>query len=178
MPLTDHLDDAPLGRLVAMAGHLATQRWSRYLAEAYGLSPGGAAVLMALHSDGRLLHNEVADRCAVRAATLTGVVDTLVRSGHVERVNNEGDRRAVWVNLTAEGSAIAAQLHRRVRHRDSLTSVDADPSNEAVIRRFLIEYITRLADKEENDSGRRGPGPGQEVPEDTSQRGRSAHVRG
>jgi MarR family transcriptional regulator, organic hydroperoxide resistance regulator len=133
---------------------------------------------MALHGDGRLLHNEVADRCAVRAGTLTGVVDTLVRSGHVERVNNEGDRRAVWVNLTAEGSAVAAQLHRRVQHRDALTSIDADPDNEAVIRRFLIEFITRLSDKEDNDSGRGSSGPGQAVPEDTGQRGRSALVRG
>lgn len=136
-----------------MAGHLATQRWSRYLAEAYGLSPGGAAVLMALHRDRELLHNEVADRCAVRAATLTGVVDTLVRSGHVERVNDEDDRRAVWIRLTHEGVSVAAQLQRKARQRKALTSVDADPDNEAVIRRFLVELITRLSEGKETDEG-------------------------
>jgi DNA-binding MarR family transcriptional regulator len=83
------------------------------------------------------------------------VVDTLVRSGHVERKADEVDRRTVWVTVTRKGADVGAKVIKRVtgHGRDgservirSLTSVDADPDNEAVIRRFLIELIVRLSD--------------------------------
>ena len=66
----------------------------------------------------------------------------------------------VWVTLTPKGVAVAAKVHRRVtgegprgseRAIRALTSVDADPKNEAVIRRFLVELITRLSEAEEHE---------------------------
>ena len=151
------LDDAPLGRLVAMAGHLASERWTRYVSDSYGLSPAGAAVLMALSHDRKMNHGDLADLCYIRPATLTGVVDTLVKSGHVERKVDEADRRAVWVTLTRRGSDVAAKVTKRVtghgvdgseRVIRAFTSVDADPDNEAIIRRFLVELILRLSEGE------------------------------
>lgn len=115
-------------------------------------------MLMSLSRDRKMTHKELADRCFIRPATLTGVVDTLVRSGHVERRDDEADRRTVWVTLTPKGVSVAAKVYRRVtgegprgseRAIRALTSVDADPENEAVIRRFLVELITRLSEAEE-----------------------------
>ena len=83
-----------------MAGHLASERWTRYVSDSYGLSPAGAAVLMALSHDRKMTHGDLADVCYIRPGTLTGVVDTLVRSGHVERKADEVDRRTVWVTVT------------------------------------------------------------------------------
>jgi DNA-binding MarR family transcriptional regulator len=160
MPSAEHYEKAPLGRLVAMAGHLAGQRWSRYVSESYGLSPAGASVLLSLSGDRKMTHKDLADRCLVRPATLTGVVDTLVRSGHVERRDDDSDRRTVWVTLTRKGVAVAAKIHRRVAEEGprgserairALTSVDANPEHEAVIRRFLIELIVRLSEAEEQE---------------------------
>ena len=160
MTKSEQLQKAPLGRLVAMAGHLASQRWSRYVSESYGLSPAGAAVLMALSKDRRLTHGDLADVCLVRPATLTGVVDTLVRSGHVERKGDESDRRSVWVTLTRKGASVATKVNHRVTgHRRqgselairALTSVDADPRQEAIVRRFLIELIVQLSEAEEKE---------------------------
>lgn len=150
-----HLENAPLGRLVAMAGHLAGERWTRYVSDSYGLSPAGAAVLMALSHHRKMTHRDLADVCCVRPATLTGVVDTLVRSGHVERKADDVDRRTVWVTVTRKGSDVGAKVIKRVagHGRDgservihSLTSVDADPENEAIVRQFLIELIVQLSD--------------------------------
>ncbi len=153
-----HLDEAPLGRLVAMAGHLASERWTRYVSDSFGISPAGAAVLMALTHDRKMAHGDLADVCCIRAATLTGVVDTLVRSGHVERKADEADRRTVWVTLTRKGSSVAAKVTKRVtghgpegseRVIRALTSVDADPRHETIIRRFLIELILQLSEAEQ-----------------------------
>lgn len=149
-----HLENAPLGRLVAMAGHLASERWTRYVADSFGLSPAGAAVLMALGHDRKMTHRDLAHVCCIRPGTLTGVVDTLVRSGHVERKADEVDRRTVWVTVTRKGSDVGAKVTKRVaghgrggseRVIRSLTSVDADPKNEAIIRQFLTELIVRLS---------------------------------
>jgi DNA-binding MarR family transcriptional regulator len=148
------LDNAPLGRLVAMAGHLATRRWGEYLAETYGITAGGAAVLMVLWADGESKHSHLAARCAIRPATLTGVVDTLERAGLVERVPAPEDRRVTLVALTESGAAIAEELHVRAHSRQGLrpiTSIDADPAKEQVIRDFLVEMITRLSDPKETN---------------------------
>ena len=156
---TKHLENAPLGRLVAMAGHLASERWTRFVSDSYGLSPAGASVLMALSHDRKMAHGDLADVCCIRPATLTGVVDTLVRSGHIERKADEADRRTVWVTLTRKGSDVAAKVTKRVtwhgpdgseRVIRALTSVDADPGHEAIIRRFLIELIVRLSEAEQS----------------------------
>ena len=113
--------------------------------------------MMALNHHRKMTHKDLADVCYIRPATLTGVVDTLVRSGHVERTADETDRRTVWVTATRKGSDVGAKVMKRVagHGRDgservirSLTSVDADAGNEAVIRRFLIELIVRLSDAE------------------------------
>lgn len=140
-----------------MAGHLASERWTRYVSDSYRLSPAGAAVLMALSHHRKMSHKDLAEVCYIRPATLTGVVDTLVRSGHVERRTDETDRRIVWVIATRKGSDVGAKVMKRIagHGRDgservirSLTSVDADTGNEAIVRRFLIELIVRLSDAE------------------------------
>jgi DNA-binding MarR family transcriptional regulator len=163
MSSASHLENAHLGRLVATAGHLASERWTRYVSDSYGLSPAGASVLMALSHDRRMTHGDLADVCYIRPATLTGVVDTLVKSGHVERKADEADRRTVWVTVTRKGSLVAVKVINRVtghgtqgseRVMRALTSVDADPKNEAIIRRFLIELIVRLSDAEQASKDR------------------------
>ena len=89
------LRDVPLARLLVVAGHLAGQRWNRYLAEAHGLTQAGMVTLMTLAEHGELRAPAVAETCFVRPATLTGIVDTLERDGLVERQRDEADRRSV-----------------------------------------------------------------------------------
>jgi DNA-binding MarR family transcriptional regulator len=144
------LRDAPLGRLVAMAGHLATRRWSQYLAEAHGLTPAGMVVLLELAKDGELSHRELADRCMVRPATLTGVIDTVEKAGYVERRRAGSDRRRLLLSLTGSGLVRAKLVDELISQRRALTSVDADPANEAVIRQFLLEFIELIGTEEED----------------------------
>jgi DNA-binding MarR family transcriptional regulator len=146
--VTSHqLRDAPLGRLLVIAGHVAEQRWSRYLAEQHGLTPAGMATLMTLAQHGESTHRALAQRCFVRPATLTGVVDTLERDGMVERRRDDADRRAVRLVLTPAGRARVAALRDVMVSGRALTSVDADPTKEAVIREFLLELIDTMSDE-------------------------------
>ncbi|MEH1014090.1 MarR family winged helix-turn-helix transcriptional regulator [Micromonospora sp. CPCC 206060] len=141
----DELDDAPLGRLLSIAGHLATQRWSRYLAEQHGLTVAGMAALVALHRHGELTHRALADHCFVRPATATGIIDTLERDGLVERRRSDTDRRTIRLALTPAGVDRMATIARLIGTNAPLTSVDADPAQAAVIRRFLLELIQTMS---------------------------------
>jgi DNA-binding MarR family transcriptional regulator len=138
------LPDAPLGRLVVVAGHLMAQQWNRYLAEEHGLTQAGMVTLMTLARHGELPHRAVAERCFVRPATLTGIVDTLERDGLVERHRDAGDRRSVRLALTPAGRDRVGALIAVVQSDRPLTSVDADPAKAAVVREFLLEIIDGL----------------------------------
>ncbi|MEW2383287.1 MarR family transcriptional regulator [Micromonospora sp. NPDC047707] len=135
------LDDVPLGRLLVVAGHLTSQRWNRWLAEEHGLTQAGMVTLLTLAEHGELPHRAVAERCFVKPATLTGIVDTLERDGLVERQRHATDRRSVKLALTPAGRARADALRAMMRSDRPLTPVDADPAKAAVVREFLLAVI-------------------------------------
>jgi DNA-binding MarR family transcriptional regulator len=160
----DQLRDEPLGRLVHLAGHLAGQRWGQLLADKFGLTPAGMAVVLTLTRHGELTHRQVADRCFVRPGTLTGIIDTLEKNGYVQRLPAPDNRRSVHVTLTEHGAWCAREIVALTRRNRPLTSVDADPANAKVIREFLLELIWNLSrGVDVRDGGSRGARPGQEV---------------
>ncbi|MFC4148389.1 MarR family winged helix-turn-helix transcriptional regulator [Micromonospora mangrovi] len=142
----DILHQAPIGRLLSIAGHVVEQGWGRYLAEHHGLTPAGMRVLLILGRVGDSTHREMAERCFVRPATLTGIVDTLERDGFVERRRDSADRRTVQLTLTDKGREHTRTLIDLIHSDRPLTSVDADPAKKEVIREFLIELITTMSD--------------------------------
>lgn len=142
----DALRQAPLGRLISIAGHVVEQHWGRYLAEHHGLTSAGMRVLMILLRAGDSTHREMAERCFVRPATLTGIVDTLERDGFVARQQNPHDRRSVQLSLTDKGREHALAIIDLIHSDRPLTSVDADPAKKEVVREFLIEIITTMSD--------------------------------
>jgi MarR family 2-MHQ and catechol resistance regulon transcriptional repressor len=142
----DALQHAPLGRLISIAGHVVEQHWGRYLAEHHGLTSAGMRVLLVLLRAGDSTHREMAERCFVRPATLTGIVDTLERDGFVARRRDPHDRRSVQLSLTDKGREHALAIIDLIHSNRPLTSVDADPAKQAVIREFLTEIITSMSD--------------------------------
>ncbi|GGL91205.1 MarR family winged helix-turn-helix transcriptional regulator [Micromonospora yangpuensis] len=135
------LSDVPLGRLLVVAAHVASQRWNRYLADEHGLTQAGLGALTAIGQHGEQPHGVVAERCFVRPATLTGIIDTLERDGLVIRQRDATDRRTVRLALTAAGRAKVTAVNTASRAEQPLTSVDHDPARAAVVREFLLEVI-------------------------------------
>jgi len=77
-----------------------------YLAS-HGLSQGRFTVMMILnrHPDRGTTPSDLAARCGVTRATMTGLLDGLEREGLVTRSQHHEDRRMVTVRLTEAGSA-------------------------------------------------------------------------
>ena len=153
--LRDQLESAPTLRLVSVAGHLIAQRFGRIFGEQDGLSPSGAAVLNVIGwagrgrekeiSTGRITHAELARRCMITPATLTGVVSTLVKAGYLRRERDAEDRRVVWLMLTEAGTERVRQLRAQIREIAASVSASLDPEHEAIIREFLVDLACQLS---------------------------------
>jgi DNA-binding MarR family transcriptional regulator len=149
--LRERLRSAPLIRLVGLAGQAVGHTYRRLFAEEDGLSPGAAAVLNALAwghgrglergEPGRATHTELARRCLITPATLTGIVSTLEKAGYVRRERDGDDRRVVWLLPTDEGLARARQIDTRAVDAHSALVPALTPELEAAIRAFLITVI-------------------------------------
>ena len=137
------MDEPPIGRLLGIAGRLVAARFQRLL-DAQGMTHAGWQVLLAIGSTERLTQREIAARCYVTPATVTGVVDTLEREGLVVRERGTDDRRLVRVALTAEGRARLARMRKAATKEMDPVFADLTGREEAVVRAFLTKTIERL----------------------------------
>jgi len=146
-------------RLVPLAGHAVSQRFSRIFGSQDGLTGSSAAVLSVLGFGGgrgpglgiagRATHADLARRCMITPATLTGVVNTLVKAGYVRRERDEDDRRVVWLVLTEPGWERVRQIAGELRDFAVPITGSLPRDEEMVVRRFLTQVILHYACPEE-----------------------------
>ena len=105
------------------------------------LPVGQARTLIHLSVAGRRRMGELAEDLGVKLPTATRIVDRLVERGFVTRSAGSEDRRVVWVEPTAEGSALA-EAARRFR-REVLVARLARLSDDQ--RHALAEALELLA---------------------------------
>jgi DNA-binding MarR family transcriptional regulator len=73
-----------------------------------------ALMLLFYSRKGELPLGKISDRLQVHRASVTNVIDKLVESGYVERVQHGQDRRAVLARITKDGKRIARQGTKRL----------------------------------------------------------------
>ena len=137
--------DAPLYALLAVAVRSMGAFWSQ-TAQGTGLSPAGLGVLRVLVARDGLKSSEVTARGWSTPATVTSVVDTLVRDGYVERHRDDEDRRVVRLFVTDAGRRKCDEALAVVGPRLSNCLAFVDPADEPVIRRFLSDMIMRFGE--------------------------------
>lgn len=134
---------------VWLVSRAATARITTAVREA-GLDADEFAVYSVLASTDGMTPTDLAHWMAAPATTVSSYVKRFARRGHVERVQNPGDRRSYVVRLTDEGRAVhqaaglrflpvldevtarlglrTAETHDRLRElHDVLTGVGGDP---------------------------------------------------
>jgi len=81
------------------------------LARKHGLTHAALNALAVIEgAGGRLPAGEVSARMHITTATMTSVLDTLERNGHVVRQPNPKDRRSVLVDITPSAQAVLDRL--------------------------------------------------------------------
>lgn len=138
----------PTAPLPGLLGVVA-RSMGAYLAQVLqgtGLSPSGFGILRLLADRDGLKSSEVAARGWSTPATVTSVVDTLARDGYVERRRQDGDRRVVRLYMTEAGRRKCDEALMTVAPRLSAFLDFVDPADEPVIRKFLVDAITRFTE--------------------------------
>lgn len=74
-------------------------------------------VLVAIHSHKETNMNFLAKSMHVRMPTMTGIVDRLVKAGHVKRMAHSKDRRQVHLSLTQKGYGFIHAFEKTVSKR-------------------------------------------------------------
>lgn len=103
-------------------------RLFRQLASSGGLSFAAAAVLSRIVREGPQRLTDLADREAVSQPAMTQLVNRLEREGLLRRTPCADDRRAVLVDVTADGTAVVQRrrAERAAALRRMLDQLDPD----------------------------------------------------
>jgi DNA-binding MarR family transcriptional regulator len=122
-------------------------RLVRHLARASGGADDGAAMtgtqrvaLIEISDAGPLRINDLAERMGASAPTASRAVDALEELGLVERLPDPEDRRAVRIDLTADGRKRVAARKRRVVERFGPAVSALNPQEQE----RLVELLVRL----------------------------------
>jgi DNA-binding MarR family transcriptional regulator len=129
---------------------VAIARLSRRLrptkaAVAAGLTPTRSAVLQTVARRGPMRLSELAEAEAINPTMLSRVIAELADGGLLERVSDERDRRAVWVNCSPAGRRLAERIRRE--RTDALSvALDRLTDEERELVERAVPALERLAE--------------------------------
>ncbi|MWA06478.1 MarR family transcriptional regulator [Actinomadura sp. LD22] len=147
------MEQWPVGRLFAVASRLSGPVVWR-IVEKHGISPAGFFLLRLLVVEDGLRPGECARRLMVTPATITSVVDTLERNGHVRRERSYRDRRGVMLRITDEGRRLLVDKSQPIgQDLQELYGV-VEEGDEAAVRRFLVNLIKQFETYSEGTQGK------------------------
>jgi DNA-binding MarR family transcriptional regulator len=133
----------PVGRLFLACTRNASQVMWR-LVEQHGVSPAGFFLLRVLVGEDGLPAGEVAKRLMTSPATITSVVDTLQRDGHVERRRDHRDRRVVRLHVSDSGRRLIHETGRAMAGDFKELFELADTADDPAVRRYLLGLLDRF----------------------------------
>jgi DNA-binding MarR family transcriptional regulator len=126
----------------------------------YEITQGRFGVLMALwgvcQREGcptPLTPAELADRTGVTRATITGLVDTLERSGLVTRTPHPADRRMMSIGLTSRGEKLLARIIPEHFRRMAWLMERLSESERKTFVRLLTKVLARAAEDPAQPTG-------------------------
>lgn len=128
-------------QLILRVGWLEQRRFAQDLAD-FGLTPPQFFVLRSILTRGKNpTMSALADDTLQHCATITGIVDRLVRMGLVTRHRAAHDRRQVLVELTSAGREVLEKVRqgREARLRSALARLSAQDAMELL--RLLTVYL-------------------------------------
>ena len=117
-PSAEHpfVDDY-LPALLALASQLISSEFHA-VARRHGFSVSEWRVLASLAGFDAISTGQLAQISLMKQPTLTRLLDRMVRDGHVERLDHDGDRRVTLVRITPAGGRIVATLMDLAREHE------------------------------------------------------------
>jgi DNA-binding MarR family transcriptional regulator len=111
-PVAPLLDVDTATRLRVAIGRLSRQLRTTAAGAAAGLTPTRTSVLLSVVRDGPVKLSTLADSESLNPTMLSRSISYLTDAGLLTRTSDDGDRRAAWVEATADGRGLAEQIRQ------------------------------------------------------------------
>ena len=129
--------------------HRSMHGWNHF-AKSTGLSTPQFSILMQLHHKGPCGMSEISERFDITAAAASQLVDKLVQSELIERVEDSHDRRAKQLSLSKKGAALVEKgIQERYRWVDDLAGKLSAEERSKVSE--ALSLLTNVAQKMESE---------------------------
>lgn len=129
----------------------ATELYGRELAQAAGLTAVQFRVLQLVAERGFCTATGISNRMGVSQATVTSLVDKLVRQGMVERQRSEKDRRQTNIVMTEKGRAAIERAPDALQQR-YVRKFEALQDWEQSMLVAALERVASMLDAEDIDA--------------------------
>ena len=115
------------------------------------LSWTGFVVLREVWTAERIETRDAAVRAGIAKATLTGVVNTLVRRGLLRRVQHPEDGRLVLLEVTARGKRLLRDILPACQAEEAFTLGQLDDTQIAHVHELMRKLVLHLDGDEAHD---------------------------
>lgn len=108
------------------------------------LYPGQEFLLINLWPEDGLTHSEVAESLCVQPATVTKMLDRLVKTGLVQRMQDSDDQRVSRVYLTEKGQELLEPIEQAWEELEQISFADLSLAERLLLRRLLLQVHENL----------------------------------
>ncbi|KGX93778.1 MarR family transcripitonal regulator [Pontibacillus halophilus JSM 076056 = DSM 19796] len=128
-----------VGYHINVVSHMLRNKYNEELAK-YDVTMAQAKVLYVLRSNGEQTQNELQEKLYVKASSVNGIVETMLKKGLIEKRTSDIDRRTKIITLSQKGT----QLETKLRHviYDLETELGEGFSEEEL--KVMISWLKRM----------------------------------
>ena len=131
-----------------MKAHTRMHRRICARAAELGLTSGQPKILEYLLRYGESNQKAIADYCEIEQATAGSILMRMEAAGLVVRAQHEGNRRSLYVALTAQGRAAAERMERIFIQEEGEVCACLTAEEQAQLQRLLNQLCRCAAEKE------------------------------
>jgi len=114
--------------------------------------PGQPPMLFELARHGPMRQSELAKRLGIAPATLTVMLNRMIKNGHVERRPDPTDQRAMRVYLTEKGKAAVEEVRDALRQSEIHVLEGITEAEKLLMRRLLLHMTDNVQKLKESIS--------------------------
>ncbi len=113
--------------------------------EAIGMYKGQELIMCELWQQNGLTQSDLVDRLAVQPSTLTNALNSMEKSGLVQRKPDDNDQRVSRVYLTEHASEIWPQVQQVWDDMEARTFANMTIEERVLLRRLLMQVYDNLS---------------------------------
>ena len=133
----------PLRFVLSQIFHIQNKRLRPFISQA-GMSSGQPKVLDYLSFNEGCTQKEIAHGCGVEPATMSGIINGLIKKGYIRKEISEKNRREFHVFLTESGRSKHSEIRKVIDHLEQQTLSCFTEEEKIAFQSYLERYYEML----------------------------------